>query len=391
MGSSTESQYDAARRDLERELLVDVGDAPIAAAGPGRGGRWTALVLALAVPVAAVGLYMTIGQSTIIPRLESLAVNQAGGSLPGHPAAMRRRPPSKTSSSAWRSAWRRTRATWRAGSYSGAPTSPWTGWRRGPPRWSGPTSSHPRSPRCWWLLAQALAGAQEGSLAGRPAALIRTALNNDPNNLTARWLEGLMAYQEERFSEAAVRWEALLATVDPNSDEAAELTQMAAEARARAGGALPLRTGAATPPSAEGEAAPPQTAGPADEPKEPAAPAAAGPSVAVEVALAEPLWTQASVNDTVFVYAKASAGPPMPLAVKQIRVAELPATVTLDDSMAMMPAMRLSAFPDVIVGARISKTGQATPQSGDLEGEVGPINPTGQTGPVAVVIDQVRP
>jgi cytochrome c-type biogenesis protein CcmH len=165
---------------------------------------------------------------------------------------------------------------------------------------------------------------------------------------------------------------------------------MAAEARARAGGA-PLRTGAAASPPAEGEAAPPQSAGPAEAPKKPATAAAAGPSVAVEVALAEPLWTQASVNDTVFVYAKASAGPPMPLAVKQLRVAELPTTVTLDDSMAMMPAMRLSAFPDVIVGARISKTGQATPQSGDLEGEVGPINPTGQTGPVAVVIDQVRP
>jgi cytochrome c-type biogenesis protein CcmH len=92
----------------------------------------------------------------------------------------------------------------------------------------------------------------------------------------------------------------------------------------------------------------------------------------------------------VFVYAKAAAGPPMPLAVQRITVADLPTSLRLDDSMAMMPAMKLSSFPQVIVGARISPSGQAMPQPGDLEGETGPI-PSNSSGPVAVTIDRIRP
>jgi cytochrome c-type biogenesis protein CcmH len=71
-------------------------------------------------------------------------------------------------------------------------------------------------------------------------------------------------------------------------------------------------------------------------------------------------------------------------------VEDLPLTVTLDDSMAMIPAMKLSGFPEVTVGARISKSGQAIPQSGDLEGKITPVKP-GQAGSVKVVIDHVRP
>jgi cytochrome c-type biogenesis protein CcmH len=120
-----------------------------------------------------------------------------------------------------------------------------------------------------------------------------------------------------------------------------------------------------------------------------ASPETAGPAVTVNVSLAESLWKQADVNHTLFVYARAAAGPPMPLAVKRLTTGDLPVTVTLDDSMAMSPAMRLSAFPEVTVGARISASGQATPQSGDLEGEVSPVRP-GESGPVDVVIDSVR-
>ena len=80
----------------------------------------------------------------------------------------------------------------------------------------------------------------------------------------------------------------------------------------------------------------------------------------------------------------------MPLAIVQRTVAELPVSVTLDDSMAMTPTMKLSNFTEVVVGARISKSGNAMPQAGDLQGEVSPIAP-GQQDVVKVVIDTIRP
>jgi cytochrome c-type biogenesis protein CcmH len=94
----------------------------------------------------------------------------------------------------------------------------------------------------------------------------------------------------------------------------------------------------------------------------------------------------------VFVYAKAAAGPPMPLAAQRLAVRDLPTTLKLDDSMAMTPAMKLSSFPEVILGARISASGQPAPMPGDLQGEVGPIDTRAtQEAPIQIQIDQRLP
>ncbi|MGW8310900.1 MAG: c-type cytochrome biogenesis protein CcmI/CycH, partial [Thiogranum sp.] len=89
------------------------------------------------------------------------------------------------------------------------------------------------------------------------------------------------------------------------------------------------------------------------------------------------LKDRAAPDDTVFIFAKAVQGPPMPLAVVRKRVSQLPVTVTLDDSLAMSPAMVLSKFAQVTVGARISKSGQAMPSSGDLQGALSPVSTSG--------------
>ena len=88
----------------------------------------------------------------------------------------------------------------------------------------------------------------------------------------------------------------------------------------------------------------------------------------VRVSLASALKAQATPEDTVFIFARAAAGPPMPLAIVKKQVKDLPLEVTLDDSMGMVQGMNLSAFDRVVIGARISKSGQAMPQSGDLQG-----------------------
>ena len=118
--------------------------------------------------------------------------------------------------------------------------------------------------------------------------------------------------------------------------------------------------------------------------------ATSGVTLQVEVTLAPALAAQAAPEDTVFVFARAASGPPMPLAVQRLQVKELPRTVTLDDSLAMMPSMRLSSAAEVVVGARISRSGEAMPQSGDLEGDTGTLTLAG-TDQVAVTIDRVRP
>ncbi len=105
--------------------------------------------------------------------------------------------------------------------------------------------------------------------------------------------------------------------------------------------------------------------------------------------LAPSLVAKASPDDVVFVFARAAQGPKMPLAILKKQVRDLPITFTLDDSMAMAPNMSLANFPDVVVGARISKSGQAVPQSGDFEGLSAPVK-VGTTG-IAIVIEKPIP
>jgi cytochrome c-type biogenesis protein CcmH len=123
--------------------------------------------------------------------------------------------------------------------------------------------------------------------------------------------------------------------------------------------------------------------------KAPATPTPSGAMVAGTVKLAPGLAAKASPQDTVFIFARAVQGPKMPLAILRKQVKDLPVTFTLDDAMAMAPNMALSNFGEVIVGARVSKSGNAVPQSGDLEGLSSTIK-VGATG-VAVVIDRALP
>ena len=107
------------------------------------------------------------------------------------------------------------------------------------------------------------------------------------------------------------------------------------------------------------------------------------------MSLAPALAGKVAPTDTVYIFARAADGPRMPLAILRKQVKDLPVAFTLDDSMAMAPNLALSNFPSVIVGARVSKSGNASPQSGDLEG-LSPAVKIGATG-LAVVIDRTLP
>lgn len=227
--------------------------------------------------------------------------------------------------------------------------------------------------------AEALALASPNRrLDGEARALLDAAIKTDPNHQRGLWLLGIADYQQQRYAEAAARWEHLRSQLPPESDARGSLDRQIADARQRAGlGEAPAAAPATPPPAATTAAN-----------DTPSGNAAIG--LTVEVSLAPALRDKAPAGASVFVFARAAAGPPMPLAVQRLTVADLPAKVVLTEEMGMLPNMKLSQFPQVVVGARISASGNAKAQSGDLQKVSAPMAVETKT-PIALVIDEVVP
>ena len=210
----------------------------------------------------------------------------------------------------------------------------------------------------WADYADASAMAQGQTLRGKPTEYINKALALDPNNMKSLALAGSAAMERGDFAVAIKHWEKLRVQLPPDSEDARAIDGGLAEARQllahMKGGKAPMLE----------QIAPPAQA------------AAAGKErITGRVTLDVALKNKFSPDDTVFVLARASEGPKMPLAILRKQVRDLPITFELDDSMAMSPQMKLSAFDQVVVVARISKSGTAMPQSGDAEGLSRPLRP----------------
>ena len=221
------------------------------------------------------------------------------------------------------------------------------------------TQLRPDDPALLADFAFALAMTNGRNFAGEPTQLVERALKLDAKNPKALALAGTVAFDRKDYPAAASYWERL-AQVEPGDSQFAQQIQASiAQARQLAG----------MPP------APAVVAGGAAVPAAPSTSASAAPSASVTsaqvsgtVSLAEPLKGRVAPDDTVFVFARAAEGNRMPLAIVRKRVNDLPLQFTLDDSMAMSPAAKLSGASRIVVGARISKSGDAMPKSGDLQG-----------------------
>ncbi len=226
--------------------------------------------------------------------------------------------------------------------------------------------------------------AQEGRFDGKPLTLIRQTLKLDPNNLKGLALAGTAELRLGNREASLKHWEKLKSLVTPNSDDMRQVEAILAEIRS---GKAPI--GPATQPA--------QATAPATQP----APAAAAPapakvaggkSVTGSVSLAPELVSKLAPTDTLFVFARAKEGPRMPLAVWRIpapKAGEFPKAFELTDGMAMAPGLNLSAFSDVVIEARISKSGNAQLQPGDLSGTSEPVKPG--AGNVRISISKVAP
>lgn len=201
---------------------------------------------------------------------------------------------------------------------------------------------------------------------GRALDLVKRAVQMHPDNQRGLWLLGISDFQHGRYRDASATWRLLQPQLAPGSAVAKAVAEQIAVADARAGGA---------PADASSSSAP--------------VAAAQGASLQVQVALAPELKNKVAAGDTLFVYARAEQGPPMPLAVARLDASQLPASVTLTDAMAMMPTIKLSSVARVFVGARISHSGQPIAQTGDLEGDAGVVAADTRT-PIIVRIDKVH-
>jgi len=201
-------------------------------------------------------------------------------------------------------------------------------------------------------------------------AKLQRALQIEPTHQRALWLLGISDFQRKDYADAAKQWKTLLPLLPPGSRVTVAVQQELAAAEAHTGGSTPNATLAAADPASSSTATRAEVA------------------LTVTVKLDPKLAGKVTSGDTLFVFARAVDGPPMPLAVARLRASDLPARVTLTDAMAMAPTMTLSKFPKVSVAARISKSGNAMPQAGDLESA--PVEVvTDSHKPVALTIDKV--
>jgi len=222
----------------------------------------------------------------------------------------------------------------------------------------------PQDAQAYADYADASAMANGGKLEGEPEKMIERALQLDPDNAKALSLAGTLALRRGDAALAASRWERALRGVEPASDMANQIQAALNEARQRSG---PVSLAASSAPSQAG-AADSRTSTSGIETAVAGDIAARAPSVKVHVSVSTALRARAAPDDTVFVYARAVQGPKAPLAIQRLRVRDLPLIVTLDDATSMSPALRLSTATEVVIGARISKTGAALAQPGDLQG-----------------------
>lgn len=212
--------------------------------------------------------------------------------------------------------------------------------------------------------ADVLAMSRGSRLAGEPAEIVQRALKVDPQNVKALALAGTAEFDALNYAGAIAYWERILKIVPAESEFARSVAGSIDEARSRGGDKL-AKAPVAKKAEAKKEAA---------KEKTPQA-AASATSLQGVVTLDPALAGKVSPTDTLFVLARPANGPRMPLAVARVTVAQLPYRFTLDDSMAMAPGATISSHAQVVVAARVSKSGNAITQKGDIEGTSEPVAP----------------
>jgi cytochrome c-type biogenesis protein CcmH len=355
-GTLAPDQHDRARREIEARLAADLGTSEAQVKSP-VSARGAALALGVAVPICALAVYLTVGS----PR--ALAPQPEAGESPHGMSAQQfetlvgrlavRLKDNPEDAEGWMMLGRSYAVMGRFGDSSEA--------------YANAVARVPNDAQLLADYADSLAMSQGRTLQGEPEKLLERALAVDPNNVKALVLAGTAAFDRNDRAGAIRYWERALSILPGESDMAQRVRASIAEAGGSAG-----KTQVARPAQAQGIA----EAGGSVGKMQVARPAQAQGSASISgvVKLDPKLAGKVAPDDTVFIFARAAEGPRMPLAILRKQGRDLPVQFTLDDSMAMAPQMKLSAFPRVVVGARVSKTANATASPGDLQGLSAPVS-----------------
>ena len=232
----------------------------------------------------------------------------------------------------------------------------------------------PDDPEVMVSYAEVLTTLNQGSLEGEPIELVNRVLAIEPDSPRALWLAGIHALNEGIPSRALLSWQKILASGKLNASASEQVVQAINSVRS---------ANATAPADATASA---NTHVPATN-QQSADVAAGKAAVHINVSISAQLRAGITGTETLFVFARASQGPPMPVAVQRLTANQLPITVVLDDSHSMAPELAISRFDTVIVTARISRAGTPRAAPGDLQGVSAEVA-TRNGGPVNLLIDQ---
>lgn len=327
-GVLDDAQMQAGRAEAARELLDDTEG--VQRRSSVLGGK-IPLVSALLVPVLGVALYLHWGALDQVEQTRQLAAMQPQ-SIEEMTARLEQTVKQQPDSAeGWYFLGRTYMAQERAGDAAKA--------------FERAVEIAGRAPELLGQWAQALYFAEGKQWNEQLQGLTDEALKADPEEVTSLGLLGIAAYESQRYADAVRYWERLVAVLPEQDPSRAAIAGGIERARQQMG---------------EGE-----------QPSAATEPSAKVHALEVSVSLSPEVQQKVQPDDAVFVFARALSGPPMPLAVKRLKVSDLPAQISLSDVDAMMPELKISRFDQVQLVARISRAGNAT--QGEWAGQTGPV------------------
>ncbi|MBA0916933.1 MAG: c-type cytochrome biogenesis protein CcmI [Nitrosospira sp.] len=387
----SKEQYDQSKRELQQRMIQDVPEgeslATMVITSSNRSNIATITVLMLAIPLMAVSLYLWIGNTKgLTPQPISEQQSPMSGSGPesesGHQnfssvldsliARLREQP---NDVEGWIMLGRTYAIMQRFNEAKIA--------------YEQVIALSPESPELLVDYADIVAMTNGGSLQGEPMELVNKALSLSPKNPKALALAGTAAFEQKNFKQAASYWEKLLVQIPPESKLAQSVKESITEAKSLASGKGSTMAGMQNQAATSNQNSPPPasqaiTASPNADSAD-----ATGATLTGTVTLSATLAEKVSPDDTLFIFARATDGPPMPRAISVKKVRDLPASFLLTDGMGARPDLKISNVPQLIISARITKSGKAMPESGDLQGFSQKVKPGDKN--INIMIDQQIP